>query len=335
MKTRFFDIYGVRWDVAGDDELAGWIAEDFSFFEKNAEALNGSVQLSFRIVRGVSSVPVSPRFPWFRTRMCTAWGWFGERVCDYGDGTRVRSRFVDGVREFELTLGASRDLAYEALYGAVLSAVGEELDRRGYHRVHALGIEVQGVSALVLLASGGGKSAIAALLCSNLGSNPDVKLFSDESPLLHQGRMYPFPVRGALLPEVAQALGVSSSPARLFRRKHYAAKQLHAFDPARIAEPARPAVILVGTKRRFRSLSSAVAAFAVLMDCCVIGRGLAQMTEYMLRGDSLAVLPALACKRFIACLSVLRTARTGWMEISDDARQNSDVLLRIIRSSIS
>ena len=235
--TKAFEIYGVGFTVSGDETLASWMAEDFSFFEKSESTVS-----SPRIVFRVTSEPEAlPRlFPAFRTRMCrVTGGWWGERVCDYGDGTFVRSWFQEGRREFEIVMGlgeSARVLAYEALYSAVLSAVGEELDLRGFHRAHGLGIEIAGKRALLLLPSGGGKSAIAALLCREAR----VRIYSDESPLLRDSRMFSFPVRGALRPDVARALGLVSGGGaeRIFRRKLFPEKLLYRFDRAKVAEPA-------------------------------------------------------------------------------------------------
>jgi hypothetical protein len=260
-------------------------------------------------------------------------GWWGERLCDYGDGTYVRSGFHGGRREFEIVMGlgeVARRFAYEALYSAVLSAVGEELDLRGFHRAHGLGIEMGGKRALLLLPSGGGKSAIAALLCRR----PGVRIYSDESPLLRDSRMFAFPVRGALRPEVARALGIGSEGPgeRIFRRKLFPEKLLYRFDPARVAEPARPDWILVGFKNGMkggairRSLFAKLAAFAVLLDSCVVGRGLAQMSEYMVRGDSIWKLPKIAFLRFFAVFFLIFRSRCAWIHISDDAHQNTKVL---------
>ena len=50
-------------------------------------------------------------------------------------------------------------MAREIVYLTILSRVSEKLDRMGIHRVHALGLEQRGRGVLVMLPSGGGKSA--------------------------------------------------------------------------------------------------------------------------------------------------------------------------------
>jgi hypothetical protein len=247
----------------------------------------------------------------------------GERVCDYGEGTFVVSRFNRGQRKVRVIIGAI-DLAYEALYGAVLSALGEELDVRGFHRVHALGIEKNGRRALVLLPSGGGKSAVAALL----HRDPSVRIYSDESPLLRGSRVFPFPVPGALSPDVARALGVVEG-GRVFRRKEFPEKVLIPFDLTRVAQPARVDWVLVGLSGRSEvraSFLARFAAFLVLLDSCVVGRGLAQMSEYLVRADSSWRLPRIALGRLFSVLMLLRHARCGWIHVSGDARQNAKAL---------
>lgn len=326
---KLFEVYGIGMELSGTGEPASdliqRISEDFAFFQK--DALNGTAHLAFELLSGAMPRPVLT--PAFSTRMCHASGWLSERVCDYGQGTFVFSRKTRAQRIFQIAIG-ERELAYEALYSAVLSALGEELDRRGFHRVHALGIEKAGVRALVLLPMGRGKSAVAALM----HRDPDVRIFSDESPLIRGTCVFPFPVRGALRPEVAQALGVEG--VRVFRRKLFPEKLLIPFDLSRVGKPARVDWVLVGVGGAAsvrRSFFSKFAAFLVLFDSCVIGRGLAQMAEYLLRVDSLWKLPKTALQRLFSVILLLSRARTGWILISDDARQNARALSDFLSES--
>lgn len=253
--------------------------------------------------------------------MCRCFGWRRERLCDYGEGTRVHSWFDGGRRIFQVEAGET-ELAYEALYSAVLSAVGEELDWLGYHRVHALGLEIGQERALLILPTGGGKSAIAALLLKQ-----GARIFSDESPLIRAGRIYPFPVRGALHPEVAQALSIETS-GRVFQRKLFPAKVLFEFPAHSVAQPGPltriffPEAQASGTGR-FRGLW-------VLFKSCVIGLGLAQMSEYMIRLDSVYRLPIIALRRLVTCIGLVRRARCSVILLDSNARNGAATLLHML-----
>lgn len=330
---RFLQIHGVGVEVFAPDsfalgrDLMTQILEDFAYFEV-PESLKK--HLSFSLEANGSETRFL--FPAFKTGMCRATGWGIRRVCDYGNGTTVESSFEGDLRGFIIHAG-DRSLAYEALYSAMLSAIGEELDRRGFHRVHGLALEHAGKRVLIVLPTGAGKSAMAALL----SRETETRIFSDESPLIGQGKVWPFPIRGALRPEVAQALGLPTS-GRRFSRKLFPEKLLFSFPREKVAEPGALDFILVGRRKALPAIyadDSAVtktAAFSALFQSGVVGLGLAQMSEYMIRADSLWKLPQIGMQRLSAFASLVKTTRTGFFDVCDDAHQNARTLQKFLSS---
>ncbi|MGZ3688364.1 MAG: hypothetical protein ACXVBW_08700, partial [Bdellovibrionota bacterium] len=183
-------------------------------------------------------------------------------------------------------------------------------------------VEASGRAGLLLLPSGGGKSSIAALLAQD----PAVKIFSDESPLVdRQGRLHPFPVRLALLPEVARALELNPE-ARLFRRKIYAAKQLFPIARSQTAASAPVSFVLIGVPGISPSVASVSKwrIFRALFLNAVVGLGLAQMSEHFLRLPGALRVLRIAWSRLSMTMTLCQGARRyGVLTLGRDPRANA------------
>jgi hypothetical protein len=245
-------------------------------------------------------------------------------------------------RSFDIHAPASARL-HELGYVALLSSVGEELDRRGYHRVHALGVEAGSRAGILVLPTGGGKSSIAALICEgrldepHAGPGGAIRLYSDESPLIRGGTIHPFAVRIALIPEVARRLGIRDSD-RLFERKVFRAKQVHPVPRERIAAPARASFVLIGrpspdgTPRLLDARRATV--LARLFKEMVVGVGLAQMAEHMIRIPGVFGLARIAFSRLRTALGLAFSSRElRIFEVGPDPVANAEALARFLRSS--
>jgi hypothetical protein len=229
----------------------------------------------------------------------------GGRLIRYDDGCWARYDYGErsGVVHAERP-ERLRELAYLA----VLSRAGEELDRRGLHRVHALGVAAPAGAALVILPSGGGKSTLALEFLRRRS----LSLLSDECPLVAaDGVVRPFLLRLGLRAG-ADLAGLPPGSLRPFRRSGYEEKQLldaGAFDAAPGA-PAPLRWLLLGSPSqgapRLEPLTRA-GALAALAQALVIGVGLPQMAEYMARADP--ALGAIAASRLRAACILTGRAR--------------------------
>jgi len=300
------DVHGVRVLVSAAHpahvRVLEKLGEDFAFFSRPVD--DPEIRLELR--EGVAPADVGGPIL-FSTRMCTVRGAGRRRFCDYGRGLGILALNQGDRRSLVLSDASPGDneaLAYEISYTTLLSAIGEALDLKGYHRVHALGFEREEQGWLVVLPSGGGKSTT----CARLLRDPAVRILSDEMPLIRDGVAYPFPVRMALRPEDAAKL-FPEGGGRLFERKIYPAKLLFPIPSERIAGPVRISRVVLERPRLIRWFSSVVA-----------GLGLAQMSEHMLRFDSPLRLARIALRRLAAatrlawlCLRPLPEKDAEWL----------------------
>jgi hypothetical protein len=207
-----------------------------------------------------------------------------------------------------VVFGESVNSVYEVIYIAMLSAVGEELDVLGYHRIHALGFHFEGEASLLPLKSGGGKSSIAALM---LGDSRH-QIYSDEIPLVKGRKIYPFPIRIALRPEIAKALGFVGL--RSFERILFEKKQLLEIPNSRVARA-------MDLNRIFFQSPSLFYAKFMLVWNIVLGSGTPQMAEHMLRLPNVPRLMAIAVRRLVVAVGLIRSCNNTNFRWNADPRK--------------
>ena len=173
------------------------------------------------------------------------------------------------------------ELLYELGYLFSLSRVGEELDRKGFHRIHGLGISYQGNGYLVLLPPGGGKTTLALGLLEEEG----MELLSEDTPLITSNlKLFPFPLRiGVREGEVGEGIPVKFL--REFKRRGRDTKILIDLDffQERVSSPCPLRGIFIG-ERVFQSYASInkiskVSLLFPLLVHFVVGWGLPQLIE--------------------------------------------------------
>jgi len=228
-------------------------------------------------------------------------------------------------------------LLHEIVYLAVLSRVGERLERRGIHRVHALGIERNGEAALFLMPSGGGKTTLAlSFLCSE---GPE-RLLSEDSPLIdRRGRVLPFPLRIGVAGDLPP--GIASEHVSLVERMEFEPKRLialEAFGDRIATQDALPRLVFVGDRLlgdgcriRPASLAEGVRGFLRHM---VVGVGLYQGVEFLLQTSFLDLLrkTPLLVSRVLRAAQVLREADVFVLELGRDVRKNTAEIAAFLES---
>lgn len=212
---------------------------------------------------------------------------------------------------------------HELSYLLLQSRLGELLDARGVHRVHALGLEKGGRALLVLLPSGGGKTTLGLAAIEQ-----GFRLLSDDAPLITRaGDVLGFPVR---VGTTRRPDGVDDAHLGRMVRKRYGAKWL--IDPAafgdRLADRAAPGALILGG-RALKGATSLQPASAreltgELLRSMVVGLGLPQLAEVVLLGTArdTARKATFAASRAVAAAQLVRRSQRWSLTLGPDADAN-------------
>lgn len=323
-----FDIYGYRFRLTGDaPEALRGLAADFGFFRRPA----GEDGSGAATIRTTAATPAYDALPPLRARIYTP------RNISYRDGHttlvdyhgRGLARHDRRSGDFEI-VSLDPDLLYEACYLFILSQAGEFLDRRGLHRVHALGVEIGGRAVLVLLPMGGGKSTLGEALLRR----PEVRILSDDSPLIdRQGTVHAFPTRIGLLP--GHDSGVPERHRRTVNRMNFGPKTFVDYDwfADRVVARAPAGLVCLGVRTlaaagRIEKVSRTAALRRFLQDC-VVGMGLFQGLEFVFqkRLTELSGLAPVAWSRLRASRAVIRRSACVELLLARDADANAALVV--------
>jgi hypothetical protein len=294
-------IYGVTVQVTSTTEASKNVLkdlrEDFQYFESVEAATEPLIQLVIGHDLNSQQGPTRGRLcPVFWGRRVKVLGWGHHRFCDYRDGHFVESENIKTFRRFWVS-GPDPQRLYELSYLALLSAIGEELEARGYIRIHGLSFHGPQGATLAILDSGMGKSSVATLLLRDTR----YQIYSDEISLLREGVLFPFPLRRALRAETLAHLHIEPGEARLFQRKGYTSKYLLPIPLERVATPAPLQKVFYGVRpKELLWRAFGVEKLSLCVDV-VLGLGLPQMAEHMLRFDTLPRLMRFAIARIRVC----------------------------------
>ena len=328
------DVYGVTAVVISTvPQLSDEIAEDFAHFRR--ESLRLPPMLSVRTHHQTPPYEHVPaRAATVYTPRNVSFHDAGSTYIDYsGRALGILVKESGELNVYSLDI----ELLYEVAYLFLLSQLSERLDALHLHRIHALGISLDGCGALVLLPMGGGKSTLATQLLRDTR----VRMLSDDSPLVtRDGALLGFPLRIGILP--GSETGYAPHQLRTVQRMEFGPKLLvrHEFFASRIASMAKPGFLLVGR----RSLSdtcrivhcSRIVALKALIPNCVVGLGLFQGMEFVFnRGaGELFTKVAVAVSRLRNCISLVRKSQAAVIILGRDGEENAATLLRFLEESM-
>jgi hypothetical protein len=324
-----FRFHGVRVRVRTDCQpLREALERDFSFFRDETVG-PADVTLDARLgpppydaAPDATSGRVSPR--------CVVYDVGGERFVDYQG--RALMRYVAATETGELT-SSDFDLLHETSYLFILSRLGELHDRRGLHRLHALGVERGGSGVVCVMPSGTGKTTLGL----DVLRMPGTALLSDDTPIVTvSGDLLCFPNRPGL---AAPPEDVAADHVRPFHRLEHGTKWLidvEAFA-GRIAASAAPSAVVIGVRRlsgpgRLDPIPR-IQAVPELMRSMVVGIGLPQVLEYFLQGGARDAWrkSRIVASRSRAAFALLRRARTYRLLLGRDREENAALLATLLR----
>ena len=321
------DFYGLRVCVrSSNPETASRLRRDFSYFSASGDCRGMSVRIA--PAAEASGLPGDAgRWRPQRGRGLVFHDEWPFRLIRFAD--RAYCRYDYRHRAVQIHAD-DQDLAHEIAHYAVLSRIGEELDVRGWHRVHALGFSLGDKGALALAPSGGGKSRLALAMLRR----GKLDILSDDTPLLgFDLTLRAFPLRLGFR-EGQDLADVPESLQSVFRRLDYPPKRLVDIDFARgRIRPAAAlrAIFIVASPRDGATTitpSSRSHALKALVSHLVIGSGVPQMAEYMLnfRGRRPLKLAAILLRRLRTASRAVFAAPAFFLAPSRDPEECAQVI---------
>jgi hypothetical protein len=320
-----FDVYGYRFSLRGaPEEAIEGVSQDFAFFAAPAAAASVMVELYDQdppqdSLPATDAVVYTPRNVVYRSG--------GRRYIDYhGGALGVQEERTGNLKLY------SRDpnLSYEAAYLYLLSQIGQHLDQRGMHRIHALGVEIRNRAVLILLPTGGGKSTLGL----HLMKYPEVRILSDDSPFLdRQGRSFAYPLRIGLLPGSEDS--VPPQHRRVIQRMEFGPKHSvnYTFFKDRVCAWADPGLVLLGARTlqrdcRIEELGTLAGLRACLANC-VVGVGIFQGLEFILESSGWELMKhfGTGISRFRNSAQLVRRSRVCRVHLGVDADLNARTVL--------
>jgi hypothetical protein len=324
-----FDFYGLSLALhSADKAIVEGIRRDFSYFEKPSDTAQVSIEVA-------DEKPDYSGLPSLRASIYTL-----DYVCYHTKEEVFTDYHGHGMRVFNCRQGSYRiisesaDLRYEISYLTILSVVGQFLDSKHIHRVHALGISRNGKAILILLPEKGGKTTLALRFLKS----DEVKLLSEDSPLLtRRGEVLPFPLRLGILPG-----GEGDIPRKYLHPVNFmrvGRKLLVDVDyyADKISPPCQPGIILLGERALGCEAkiepAGRLSASKGFIKNAVIGLGLHQGMEYLLGRNTWETFSksGLAFSRLNNSLKILRRSKVYRYVIGHDIERNHQVLLDFLR----
>jgi hypothetical protein len=250
--------------------------------------------------------------------------YFGEALAILEDDARVK------------IYSQSKERLFELGFLAIHSLLGQALDKSGLCRLHAVAVSLSGKNAVVMLPSKGGKST----LLKNLLENPELKIISDDMPLVDKkGGIHPFPSKMSL-----NAPPLEGPLAKLkwheFKRYHFPSKWTASLaqlkDRIEKHSSDQSTILLAGFRlSQGESIISEVPKWKMigpLLEHMIIGHGLPQIIEMFLHFNFTDFIKMFwhACLRTRSAYSLVLKSRCYYFYMGPDIAYNSQLLLELL-----
>jgi len=324
-----FNFYGLDLVLYGRDAMVvESIRRDFRYFETATGKPEVTIDV-FAESPKFSSLPDLPAATY--TLDYVVYRNKAEIYTDYhGKGLRVWNRRDRQYRIYS----ENPDLRHEIAYLTVLSAVGQYLDAKHIHRVHALGVSQNGKAILILLPEKGGKTTLALRLIKS----GKFKLLSEDSPLISsRGEILPFPLRLGILPGGEQDIPAQYLYEANFQRVGTKILVDPDYFADKISTISQPGMVFLGERvlgNQARIIPAGkLRASKEFIKNSVVGLGLHQGLEYLLGGNFWGTIgkSSLAWSRLCNSLKVLNRSQIYRYQIGHDFTKNVQVLIDFLQ----
>lgn len=310
-------------------KVATWLEFDFGKFVTTSDTGSPSIKITVTIAD-----PLEYQMPALKESMR------GPHFVTFNDGTTRYIKYgkdalliYDYARDEGQIIATNEEIAYERLHLACLSRIGERLDERGMHRVHALAIAFRDRAHLFLMPPGTGKSTLGIKL---LKEHAGIGLISDDTPVISpSGEIVPFLFRIGI--EDGEA--VAEIPSRFKREadlgnKHKTLIDVRYFDQQTQQTAVKPETVFIGfwTTSSNPQLVKAgwLTAMLFLFRDCVVGCGIPQVAEIFLRKEDIPKKIGFAFSRLRAILRVAGNSKCYKLYLCNDPAKNAELVIATI-----
>lgn len=245
----------------------------------------------------------------------------------YSDGSQIE---FDYRNEAAGVWAPTIDRAHDLSLQIIQSRVGKHLDVKGLHRIHACAIEYRDEAMFMMMPIGGGKSS----LLLELLKNPEVKLISDDTPILdHAGKMHAYPFRVGI---ASKPDGMNNLELPTLTRLDYGTKYLIStpFIRNSISWESEKYYAIVGSPGRESSLFPVMgqALFYRLVKEMVIGLGVPQIAELYFEFsliDFFRILRILGSRLFLMLKLLLKTKKYKLVR-GPSHQKNAELIINLL-----
>ena len=336
MKTLHLSIYDINVKISSNSEFAlENLEKDFMLYLDKKERKHTNKVLKINIYKGVIPYQMVPSLEASLYSLGSICYRDGDiHYVDYsGKGLMVYD-FTDEIADI---YSEDEKLLYEKARLAVLSRIGELLDSRHVHRIHAVGFAKDTKATICLLPMEGGKTTLALNVLRN---SSEIKLLSDDVCFIDfKNCIYPFALRIGTRDE-AFIRGIQEKFITKINRSLYGEKFLIdlAYLSDNIAEKSKVRNILIG-KRVFQERTeikrlSKIKCLIPFIQSGVFGLGLPQIVELFLRGGFLDTFKktGIALSRACIFLKLILQTDTYELKMGRDLDISAEVVADFINS---
>lgn len=302
------------------------IQNDFSFFKTSS--LGSLPQLTI-LTHPLSLATLKFGLPLWKTRMCTViQNTWNDRTCLYKLNGKIAAvlKHQDHIASKKIDIYCDNEALFcEIVHMLILSSCGEYLEQKSIMRLHAAVLTSKDTSFVFWGGRGAGKST----LIYHLMSESEVKILTDEHGLLdlNTRELLPFPLRIAL----------DSMQSQTKRLKRFYLDQKYTLD---IPQDKQGDVSYLnnfimlhqrrGSDSKLQSLTWPQKSYLFIH--IILGLGLIQMSEFLLRPTAVAPLFKILRNRFKLFLTVINSNILYW-DRSTHIETNMTLCQDLLRSN--
>ena len=269
METKL-NIYGVKIIISSDKEITKWLSHDYSYYLDDTINLP-DLKFNLKLEKpNYSSLPKIKATAYHDNYII--YDSKNMRIIDFFEKALVIYDTKNKIIEISCP---DKEKLYEIFSLSFDSLLGEELDKRGFHRIHCLGLEKNGKAILVLLPPGGGKTTLALKFLKN----KNTRVLCEDMLLFKKGKLYGLHFRGGVR-------NLNYSKGRIMKTENYGTKLLLDTKKLNLAKTAKPAIILQGirllSEDSYIKKINNLKLFTPLFKSMVLGLELQQSLAYFL-----------------------------------------------------